>query len=51
MSAEVGALVTAYKIYWNKGHSDATIAPQRFDEDKFAKKRQFETRDQPFVKC
>ena len=40
MSAEVSALITAYRIYWNKGHSDATIAPQKFDEDKFNKKRQ-----------
>ena len=40
MSAEVGALVTAYKIYWDKGHADASIAPQRFDEGKFSKKRQ-----------
>ena len=40
MSAEVNALITAYRIYWNKGHSDATIAPQKFDEEKFNKKRQ-----------
>ena len=38
MAAEVGALVTAFRAYWDKGHSDASIAPQRFDEDKFAKR-------------
>ena len=43
MSAEVDALITAYRIYWNKGHSDATIAPQKFDVDKFNKKRKVGT--------
>ena len=43
MSAEVGALVTAYKTYWDKGHSDSSIALQRFDEEKFDNKRQVET--------
>ena len=39
MSAEVDALITAYKIYWNTEHCDATVAAQKFDEGKFNKKR------------